>query len=192
MNILPQKIIFPQSQIKIVKKFPQLYNFRSGKVSKFALFWKKLSRFALFREKRQIITFLDENFPLLIFFQYGEIIFDPFAYEITLAWSMALIHCVKIYLSLFIKARFARFAGSFQQVSFILEIREKTCMTVIKIYKHWPKFFCVRSILTLKNVISDNNSIQNDLIPKFNAKQFINGLSFNFHRRISLMSYPKL
>ena len=41
-------------------------------MSKFALFWKKLSRFALFREKRQIITFLDENFPLLIFFQYGE------------------------------------------------------------------------------------------------------------------------
>ena len=146
-----------------------------------------------FSEKKdKLLLFLDENFPLLIFFQYGEIIFDPFAYEITLAWSMALIHCVKIYLSLFIKARFARFAGSFQQVSFILETTEKTCMTVIKIYKHWPKFFCVRSILTLKNVISDNNSIQNDLIPKFNAKQFINGLSFNFHRRISLMSYPKL
>ena len=118
--------------------------------------------------------------------------FDPFAYEITLAWSMALIYCVQIYLSLFIKARFARFAGSFQQVSFILETTEMTCMTVIKIYKHWPKFFCVRSILTLKNVRSDNNSIQNYLIPKFNAKQFINGLSFSFHWRISLMSFSNL
>ena len=72
-----KKIIFPQSQKKIVKKFPQLYNFRSGKVSKFALFWKKLSRFALFREKRQIITFFGWKFPSPhIFPRWGNNIFQ--------------------------------------------------------------------------------------------------------------------
>ena len=40
------------------------------------------------------------------------------------------IHCVKIHLSLFIKARFA---GSFQKVSFILETTKTTCTTVKKI-----------------------------------------------------------
>ena len=36
------------------------------------------------------------------------------------------------------------------------------------------------------------NSIQNFLSPKFNTKQFIRGLSFNFHLRISLMSFSNL
>ena len=63
------------------------------------------------------------------------------------------------------------------------------CINILNEYRNWalsiPGKFWLLGLYF-------QNSIQNFLNPKFNTKQFIRGLSFNFHLRISLMSFSNL
>ena len=82
MNIMPKKFISSLVSEKIVKNFPKIFPFRSGKFFKIVLFGKKLSRLekllkfanlgVKIEENRvkciKICTFLGNSFPPHLFF----------------------------------------------------------------------------------------------------------------------------
>ena len=62
MNIVPKKNYFFPGQQKIVKNFPIIFTFRSGKFFKILLFWEKIVKIRIFKEKiAKICKFRGKN-----------------------------------------------------------------------------------------------------------------------------------